>query len=247
MNGYFDLSGQVALVTGGSRGLGAEMARAFARHGADVIVTSRKIESCQAIADEIAAMGRQSLAHACHVGRWADIDALVEAAYARFGRVDILVNNAGIAPVAPSSAGTSEELIDRIFAVNFKGPFRLSALIAPRMMAAGGGSIINVSSTGAVRPDPSFGPYAAAKSALNVITRAHALEFGPSVRVNAIMAGPFWTDIARAWRDEVDQNSTSAARRIGRPEEVATTALYLASPASSYTTGSIITLDGGLR
>jgi NAD(P)-dependent dehydrogenase (short-subunit alcohol dehydrogenase family) len=247
MNGYFDLSGQVALVTGGSRGLGAEMARAFARHGADVIVTSRKIESCQEIAEEIAAMGRQSLAHACHVGRWADIDSLVEVAYARFGRVDILVNNAGIAPVAPSSAGTSEELIDRIFAVNFKGPFRLSALIGPRMMAAGGGSIINVSSTGAVRPDPSFGPYAAAKSALNVITRAHALEFGPSVRVNAIMAGPFWTDIARAWRDEVDQNSTSAARRIGRPEEVATTALYLASPASSYTTGSIVTLDGGLR
>jgi len=247
MADYFDMTGKVAIVTGGSRGLGAEIARAFARQGADIVVTSRKIDSCRELAAEIEGMGRRALAHACHVGHWAELEPLVEAAYAAFGRVDVLINNAGIAPVAPSSAETSEELIDRIFAVNFKGPFRLSALLGPRMMADSGGAIINVSSTGAVRPEPAFGPYAAAKAALNTITKAHALEFGPSVRVNGIMAGPFWTDIARSWREEVDKNSTSAVRRIGRPEEIATAALYLASPASSYTTGSVITVDGGLR
>lgn len=243
----FDFSGRVAVVTGGSRGLGAEISKALAAHGADVVVTSRKIESCQEVALEIERLGRRALAHACHVGRWEELDDLVEAAYAAFGKVDILVNNAGIAPVAPSSIETSEELIDRTFAVNFKGPFRLSALFAARMAQHGGGSIINVSSTGAVRPEPLFGPYAAAKAALNVITQAQALEFGPLVRVNGIMAGPFWTDMATSWREEANRESTSAVQRIGRAEEIASAALYLASPASSYTTGSIVTVDGGLR
>jgi len=237
----------VALVTGASRGLGAVIAREFARHGADVVVTSRKLEACRAVASEIEAFGRRALPVACHVGRWSELEVLVEKAYAAFGRVDILVNNAGIAPSAPSSVETDEILIDRTFAVNFKGPFRLSALIGSRMVHAGGGAIINVSSTGAIRPEPAIGPYAAAKAALNAITRAHALEFGPTVRVNAIMAGPFWTDMSKSWREEAEQRSTSAVGRIGRPEEIATTALYLASPASSYTTGAIITVDGGLR
>jgi NAD(P)-dependent dehydrogenase (short-subunit alcohol dehydrogenase family) len=247
MADYFDMSGKVVLVTGGSRGLGYEMVKGFARQGADVIVTSRKLEDCKAVAAEVERMGRRALAQACHVGRWSDIDALVAAAYEAFGRVDVLVNNAGIAPATASSLDMTEELIDKTFAVNFKGPFRLCALIGSRMAAGEGGSIINVTSTGAIRPEPQFGPYAGAKAALNVVTRSFAYEYGPKVRVNAIMCGPFWTDIAKSWREEVDKTINSAARRIGRPEEIVTTALYLASPHSSYTTGTLIELSGGIR
>jgi NAD(P)-dependent dehydrogenase (short-subunit alcohol dehydrogenase family) len=247
MTDYFDMTGKVVLITGGSRGLGLEMAKGFAAQGADLVIASRKIDDCRAAAQIIEGMGRRALAQACHVGRWAELDGLVEAAYGAFGRIDVLVNNAGIAPAAASSREMTEDLIDKTFAVNFKGPFRLCALVGSGMVQAGRGCIINVTSTGAIHPEPEFGPYAAAKSALNVVTKSFALEYGPTVRVNAIMAGPFWTDISKSWREEVDKNSTSAMRRIGRPEEVVTTALYLASDKSSYTTGTVITLDGGLR
>jgi NAD(P)-dependent dehydrogenase (short-subunit alcohol dehydrogenase family) len=242
----FDMTGKVALVTGGSRGLGYEMAKAFARHGADVIITSRKLEACREVAAEIEAMGVRTLAHGCHVGRWDELPGLVEAAYGTFGRVDVLVNNAGIAPTAPSSLDVSEDLFDKTVGVNFKGPFRLSALIGERMVEAGSGAIINVTSLAAVNPSRVYPVYSGAKAALNVITQCHALEFGPKVRVNAIMCGPFWTDIAKSWRDAADKNSTAALRRIGRPEEIATTALYLASDRSSFTTGAVIRLDGGV-
>jgi NAD(P)-dependent dehydrogenase (short-subunit alcohol dehydrogenase family) len=156
----------------------------------------------------------------------------------------VLINNAGIAPVAPSSSAVTEELFDKTVGVNFKGPFRLSALIGERMVQAGSGSIINITSTGAVKPSSDYPVYAGAKAALNIITQDHAMEFGPKVRVNAIMCGPFWTDISKSWREEADLNSTAAVKRIGRPEEIATTALYLASDKSSFTTGVIIRLDG---
>jgi NAD(P)-dependent dehydrogenase (short-subunit alcohol dehydrogenase family) len=245
MADYFDMSGKVVLVTGGSRGLGYEMVKAFAASGADVVVASRKLEPCQAVADEVRAMGRRALAVACHVGQWEAIPKLVETAYEGFGRVDVLVNNAGIAPTAARSSAVTEELFDKTVGVNFKGPFRLSALIGDRMLEAGSGAIINVSSTGAVTPSRDYPVYAGAKAALNIMTQAHAMEFGPKVRVNAIMCGPFWTDISRSWREEADANSRAAMKRIGRPEEIATTALYLASDRSSFTTGTIIRLDGG--
>ena len=246
MSDEFDMAGKVALVTGGSRGLGYEMAKAFARHGADVIITSRKLEACREVAAEIETMGVRALAHGCHVGRWDDLPGLVEAAYDAFGKVDVLVNNAGIAPTAPTSLEVSEDLFDKTVGVNFKGPFRLSALIGQRMVEAGSGAIINVSSLAAVNPSRVYPVYSGAKAALNIITQCHALEFGPKVRVNAIMCGPFWTDIAKSWREAADKNSTAALRRIGRPEEIATTALYLASDRSSFTTGAVIRLDGGV-
>jgi NAD(P)-dependent dehydrogenase (short-subunit alcohol dehydrogenase family) len=242
----FDLTGRVALVTGGSRGLGREMVLAFARAGADVVVTSRKSDACEKVAQEVTGLGRRALAHACHVGHWDEIDKLVEAAYAAFGHVDVLVNNAGMSPLAPSSAQTSEELFDKIVGVNFKGPFRLGAQVGQRMYDGDGGSIINVSSTGALMPQPRFGPYAGAKAALNAITQVLAREFGPQVRVNTISAGPFLTDIADAWPEEARRSARSAAGRPGRPEEIVTTALYLASPASSFTTGALLRVDGGL-
>jgi NAD(P)-dependent dehydrogenase (short-subunit alcohol dehydrogenase family) len=236
----------VALVTGGSRGLGLEMVLAFADAGADVVIASRKLDACEAAAEQVRARGRRALPVACHVGRWDDIDALVRAAYENFGRVDVLVNNAGMSPLAPSSAQTSEELFDKILDVNFKGPFRLTALVGERMAADDGGAIINVSSSGALMPQPMFTPYAGAKAALNASTMAFAREFGPKVRVNTISAGPFLTDIADAWPDEQRTSSRSALGRPGRPEEIVTTALYLASPASSFTTGALIRVDGGL-
>ncbi|MEH3158538.1 MAG: glucose 1-dehydrogenase [Sphingomonas taxi] len=243
----FDFTGKVVMMTGGSRGLGLAMALGFAARGADLIVTSRDADSCAEAVRRIEALGRRAWAIPAHVGRWDTIDALVDAAYAAAGRIDVLVNNAGIAPVTETSADMTEALFDKTIGVNLKGPFRLSALIAPRMIADGGGAIINVSSTGSQRPEPHYGVYAAAKGALNIVTKAHALEYGPSVRVNCIMAGPFWTDIAKAWREELDETIDSAAGRIGRPHEIVTTALYLASPASSYTTGTVITVDGGPR
>lgn len=246
MADYFDMSGKVVLVTGGSRGLGYEMVKAFAASGADVVITSRKLEACEQVAGEVRAMGRRALALACHVGRWDELPKLVETVYDAFGKVDVLVNNAGMAPVAPRSSEVTEEMFDKTVAVNFKGPFRLSALIGERMVQAGSGSIINITSMGAEKPSPDYPVYAGAKAALNIMTKDHALEFGPKVRVNAIQCGPFWTDIAKAWREEADRTSPAAAKRIGRPEEIATTALYLASDRSSFTTGTVIRLDGGV-
>ncbi len=249
-NDLFDLTGKIALITGGSRGLGRAMALGFAKAGANVAITSRDIESCNATADEVRALGREAFSHACHVGYWDQIDDLVGAVYAHFGRVDILVNNAGLSPVVGSSIETSEELYDKVFAVNLKGPFRLTSQVASRMKADGGGSVINISSTGSIRPSPEIAPYAAAKAGLNTLTVAMAHEYGPTVRVNCIMAGPFHTDISKSWsRSEGFTNHakrTFALGRAGEPEEVVGTALYFASNASSFTSGAIIRVDGGL-
>ena len=242
----FDLTGKVALVTGGSRGLGREMVLAFAAAGADVIIASRKLDNCKALAEEIETNGRRALPVACHVGHWDECDELAERAYAHFGKVDILVNNAGMSPLAPSSAETSEELFDKVIGVNFKGPFRLTALIGQRMYDGDGGSVINVSSSGARFPSPRYGPYAGAKAGLNALTGVFAREFAPKVRVNTISAGPFLTDISKHWPEESKRTWHNAAGRAGEPAEVVTTALYLASSASSFTTGSLIRVDGGL-
>ena len=241
----FDLTGKVALVTGGSRGLGLQMVRAFAAHGADLIIASRKLDACEAAASEVRALGRRALAIAAHVGRWDEIDRLIEAAYAEFGRVDILVNNAGMSPRMPSHEVT-EALFDAVLNLNFKGPFRLPSQVARRMAEGEGGVIINVSSSGALVPLPGVVPYSGAKAALNAMTVSLAAEYGPKVRVNTLSAGPFLTDIAKAWPEEARQRADNALGRPGQPEEVVTTVLYLASPASSFTTGAIVRVDGGM-
>jgi NAD(P)-dependent dehydrogenase (short-subunit alcohol dehydrogenase family) len=240
----FDLAGKVALVTGGSRGLGLQMVRAFAKAGADVIISSRKLDACEAAAEEVRALGRRALAHAAHAARWDEIDRLIEVAYAEFGRIDILVNNAGMSPAVPSHEVT-EQLFDSVVGLNFKGPFRLASQVAHRMNQADGGVIINISSSGALMPLPAVVPYSGAKAALNALTVSMAREYGPKVRVNTISAGPFLTDIANAWTPEARERSNNALGRPGRPEEIVTAALFLASPASSFTTGAIVRVDGG--
>lgn len=245
----FDLTGRVVLVTGGSRGLGREMAFAAARSGADVVIASRKYDNCVATAEAITAeTGRAAMPYAVHVGRWDELDGLIEAVYERFGRLDVLVNNAGMSPLYDRLADVTEKLFDTVINLNLKGPFRLSVLAGERMAAAGGGVIINVSTHGSLRPDPSYLPYAAAKAGLNALTEGLAKAFGPTVRVNTLMPGPFLTDIAKAWRlDDVDANPFAhyALRRAGEPAEIVGAALFLMSDASSYTTGSILHADGG--
>src|SRR5829696_6561468 len=180
---HIDLTGKVALVTGGSRGLGREMVLAMAASGADVVIASRKLDACQELADVVEERtGRRALAAACHVGRWDDIDRLVDDVYDAFGRVDVLVNNAGMAPLYPSLGAVSEELFDKVIGVNLKGPFRLGALVGERMQAGAGGSIINISSVAACHPQKTDLPYAAAKAGLNTLTVGFAVSFGPTVR-----------------------------------------------------------------
>ncbi|HEY0301037.1 MAG TPA: SDR family oxidoreductase [Rhizomicrobium sp.] len=245
MTNLFDLSDKIALVTGGSRGLGREMVLAFARAGADVVIASRKLAACEEVAHEVEKLGRRALPVAAHVGKWSDNDALAEAAYRHFGRVDILVNNAGMSPLAPSLTATSEELFDKVVAINFKGPFRLSSLVGERMMAGDGGAIINLSSTASFLPLPHTIPYGGAKAAINAMTVALAKAFGPKVRVNCICPGPFLTGVSTAWRDDKAAQQRLGLKRFGNPEEIAGTALYLASDASSYVTGQVIRVDGG--
>ena len=245
-----DLSGKVALVTGGSRGLGREMVLGFARAGADVVISSRKLESCEELARIVESeTGRRALPVAAHVGRWDDLERLIDATDAAFGRIDVLVNNAGMAPLYPSLGAVTEDLFDKVIAVNLKGPFRLGALVGERMQAGSGGSIINISSIGAVHPTMTDLPYAAAKAGLNTLTTGFAVSFGPTVRSNGIMVGPFLTDISKAW--DVDAFQAHARRRyplqrLGEPAEIVGTALYLASDASTFTTGAVITVDGGV-
>ena len=245
----FDLTGKVALVTGGSRGLGREMVRAFAQAGADVIIASRKLDACERAAEEVQReTGRRALPVACHVGEWDQVEQLAETVYAEFGKVDVLVNNAGMSPIYDHVVNVSEALYDKVLDVNLKGPFRLTAIVGTRMTAGDGGSIIMVSSTGAVQPRADIIPYAAAKAGLNAMTVGFAHAFAPKVRVNCIMPGPFLTDISKAWDMEAFQQRAESSillRRGGEPHEIVGAALYLASDASSYTTGAVIKVDGG--
>lgn len=241
----FDLTDQVILVTGGSRGLGAEMVRAFAERGADLVIASRKLENCEAVAEEVRRQGRRALAVEVHAAKWDSIDRLIEVAYREMGRIDVLINNAGMGPASPSHE-VAEKLFDAVVGLNFKGPFRLASQIARRMRDDGGGSIINVSSSGALMALPGIAPYASAKAALNAMTRSLAAEYGPTVRVNTLSPGPFLTDIAEAWSPEAREQADNAVGRPGRPAEIVSAALFLASPASSYVTGATVRVDGGL-
>lgn len=247
----FDMTGKVVAITGGGRGLGRQMAEAFAARGAKVAIASRKQDVCAAVAAEISeATGASVIGLGLHVGRWDQCEPFVEAVTEKLGPIDVLVNNAGSSPLYPSLGEVNERLFDSVIGVNLKGPFRLCALVAEQMAERQArGSIINVSSTSSLQPSSAEVPYAMAKAGLNTLTVALAHMLGPNIRVNGIMPGPFLTEISEAWDLEAFAESakrTIPLQRGGQPEEIVGAALYLASEASSYTTGSIIKVDGGM-
>jgi NAD(P)-dependent dehydrogenase (short-subunit alcohol dehydrogenase family) len=245
----FDLSGKVALVTGGSRGIGRAVVEGFAQAGADVVIASRKLAGCEAAASEIAAAtGRRALPVACHVGQWEDCDRLVETVYEEFGRCDVLVNNAGMSPLYPDLPSVSRELYDKVHAVNAAGPFRLSSLIGTRMAEGEGGSIINVTTAGSLRPNDSDLPYAMAKASLNALTLGLAGAWSPKVRANLVLPGAFDTDITVAWGPEMkaQAGAMNPMGRIGQPEDMVGICLLLASDAGRYINGAQVLVDGGL-
>ncbi|GAY17655.1 SDR family NAD(P)-dependent oxidoreductase [Mycobacterium sp. shizuoka-1] len=243
-----DLKDRVVVVTGGSRGMGREMVVAFAERGAHVAIASRKQENCMQLAAFVTdRYGVRALPVGCNVSNWSDCDRLTQAVYDEFGRVDVLINNAGLSPLYPSLAEVDEALFDKVIGVNLKGPFRLSAKIGARMVEAGGGAIINISSIAAIRPNASAIPYAAAKAGLNSLTEGLAQAYAPTVRVNTIQPGAFLTDIASAWTPEgrAHMENSAALQRCGNPNEIVGAALYFATSASSFCTGAVLRIDGG--
>ncbi len=239
---------RVAVVTGGSRGMGREISRDFARRGFRVVVASRKAAACAELAGELRQQyGVAAAGLACHVGHWAECDALVAQTLAEFGRIDVLVNNAGMSPLYPSLAEVSEELFDKVIGVNLKGPFRLGVLAGAAMQQRGGGQIVNIGSVAVLQPHANELPYAAAKAGLDTVTIGLAHALGPTVRVNGVLPGMFATDISKAWTPDIVAKSEHAAlRRIARPEEIVGAVRFLTSDDSSFTTGAIIKVDGGL-
>lgn len=245
----FDLTGKVAVVTGASRGIGRAVVEGLAAAGADVVVTSRKLDACERAAAEInAATGRRAVPVACHVGRWEDCDSLVEQVYDELGRCDVLVNNAGMSPVYDDLTSVTPELYDKVHVVNARGPFRLSVLIGGRMAAGDGGSIINISTAGTLRPGVHELPYAMAKAGLNALTLGLAGAWAPKVRANLVLPGAFDTDIAKAWAPGMKERAAALnpMGRIGRPEDLIGLCVFLASDASSYINGAQVLADGGL-
>lgn len=243
----FDLTGLVAVVTGGSRGIGRAIVESLAAAGADVVVSSRNLESCELAAKEVAdATGRRVEAIPCHVGHWDDCDHLIEQTLERFGRLDVLFNNAGMSPLYESLPDVTEDLYDKTLGVNLKGPFRLGVLACDYMANHGGGSVINVGSVGSMQAQPRNLPYSCAKAGLNTLTIGLAEAYAPTVRVNGILPGSFNTDVTQHWTPAMLDPSRIPLKRIGEPHEVGGLAVYLASGASSYTSGAIIRVDGGV-
>ena len=245
----FDLTGKVAVVTGGSRGIGRAVAEGFATAGADVVIASRKFDGCEKAAKEIAeATGRRALPVGCHVGNWEDCDRLADAVYDEFGRCDVLVNNAGMSPLYDGLPSVTEELYDKVHAVNARGPFRLAAVIGARMAEGDGGSIINVTTAGSLRPDATDLPYAMAKAGLNALTLGLAGAWSPKVRANLVLPGAFDTDITKAWAPgaKAQAGEINPMKRIGRPEDMVGVCVFLASDAAAYVNGAQVLVDGGL-
>jgi NAD(P)-dependent dehydrogenase (short-subunit alcohol dehydrogenase family) len=247
----FSLQNKVALVTGGSRGIGRATALGFARAGADVIVASRKMEDLEQVTGEIRATGRKSMAVAAHIGRVDEIHSLVEKVVAEFGRIDILVNNAGVGIVWTPALDLEERAWDVIMNLNLKGLFFLSQAVARVMKEHGGGSIINVSSVDGQRAEVNNSAYCISKAAVIMATKSLAKEWAPhNIRVNCISPGFIKTRLMDS-RWEVDpENKPEIVSRIllrglGEPEYIVGTMVYLASDAAAYTTGENITVDGG--
>jgi dehydrogenase/reductase SDR family protein 4 len=246
----FDLTGKLAVVTGGSRGIGREIALGFANYGADVVVASRKQEDLDAVAEEIRKLGRKSAAIATHMRNKEDIERLVKSTLDQFGKIDILVNNAGTNPYFGPFLEMEERTWDMVMDTNLKGYYLLAAAVAKGMIERKSGNIINMASLGGKRASPGLGVYSISKAGVIMLTQVLAQELGPyGIRVNAVAPGIVQTRFAKAlWSNEAILSKTveqSPLHRIGQPEEMAGVCIWLASDASTFVTGQTIVLDGG--
>jgi NAD(P)-dependent dehydrogenase (short-subunit alcohol dehydrogenase family) len=252
----FSLTDKKAIVTGGSRGIGKAIALGFAKAGAKVAVTSRKINDLEATAAEIKAFGGEAFPIQAHLGKLEEINKMVSTVMDKFGRIDILVNNAGTSPAMGTVLDSDERLWETIMNLNLKGVYFTSQAVAKFMKKQGGGKIINIASIDGFKPEPGVSLYSISKAGVRMITRAFAMELAPfNIQVNTIAPGPISTKMLDShWfhlpPEEAKKQKDALARmtpmgRIGDSDEIAGAAIYLASDASSYTTGAEIVIDGG--
>ena len=251
MSSLFDLTGKVAIVTGSTKGIGRAIAERMAEHGATVVVSSRKADACEAVAQGIRAKGGKAVVIPCHVGRKEDLRHLVDETVAQCGGIDIVVANAAVNPYLGPAAGASDEVYERVMGTNVRSNFWLSNMVIPHLVERGGGSFIVISSVGGIVGQATLGLYGISKAADLALIRNIAVEWGPSnVRANAIAPGLVRTDFARAlWEDPVRYKKTTRnapLQRIGEPDEIAGAAVFLASAAGSFVTGHTLVIDGGI-
>jgi len=249
-NSYLSLEGKVALVTGGSRGIGKEIALTFADAGADLAISGRKLQDLEKVANEIRKLGKRCLPVSAHARKVEELKHLVDQVVETFGRIDILVNNAATNPAMGPIVETDEKIYDHIMETNLKGYFMMSKFAGAIMVKQKSGNIINISSAGGVSPAEGLGPYCISKAGINMLTKALALELGSyNIRVNAIAPRIVKTSFSEAlWTNEAlmkKELELVPLKRVASPEEIARTALYLASTASNYMTGHVVVLNGG--
>ncbi len=250
LESMFRLDGKVALVSGASKGIGEAMARGLAEFGARVVVSSRKQEAVDAVAEEFRTAGLEATAIAANMGSIPDIQSLLDKTVEAYGGLDIIVNNAAANPVFGPVQNTDERAFDKIIDVNLKGPFELCKRAHPIMRRRGGGSIINISSIGGLKPESGIGIYSVSKAAIISLTQAMAQDWGTDgIRVNAICPGLIRTKFSEAlWQDQQIHDqfvNRIPLGRIGEPGDIAGLAVYLASDASAYCSGGFYMVDGG--
>ena len=251
MASLFDLSGQVAIITGSSKGIGRAIAERMAEHGARVVISSRKADACAAVADGIRGRGGEAIAFACNISRKGELQALVDRTMLEWGRVDTLVCNAAVNPHFGPSIGIPDDAWDRIMGTNIRSNHWLANMVLPGMAERGGGSVIIISSIAGLRGSTTLGAYGISKAADMQLVRNLAVEWGPrGIRANCIAPGLVRTDFARAlWEDPVllaKRTRDTPLRRIGEPDEIAGAAVFLAAASGRFMTGQTITIDGGV-